>query len=104
MATGLFQQAVVVGDSRPYCIGLLAPFAADTTAEQIMQALGAANANLPDYAQVHHYIKLAEPLSFDAGLMTANGRPQREPILTHFQQDIDQVYASNADHPQEQIR
>ena len=104
LATGLFQQAVVVGDSRPYCLGLLAPFAADTTAAQIEQALGAANANLPDYAQVHHYIRLAQPLSFAAGLVTANGRPQREHIVSHFHQEIDQMYASNADHSQEQIR
>jgi hypothetical protein len=44
-------------------------------------AVHVANAGLPDYARIRHWVRAAAAFSADTGLATANGRPQRAAIL-----------------------
>ena len=39
-----------------------------------------ANAGLPDYARIHHWVRGLAPFTVDAGLATANGRALRPQI------------------------
>ena len=46
----------------------------------LTRLLDAANAGLPDYARVRHWVRARAAFDTDAGLATANGRPQRAAI------------------------
>lgn len=91
-ATGLFQQAVLLGDSKPYCIALLRPLCAQIDEQQLAAAIDRVNQGLPDYAQVKKFICLNKALSFENGLLTANGRPKRQAISTYYQNEINRLY------------
>lgn len=93
LSTGLFHQAVLVGDSKPFCTALLVPIMAGITRELIDIQINRLNASLPDYAQVKWPIVLQQPMSFEQGLYTANMRPRRSQIYQRFEQDIEHVYA-----------
>ncbi|HET8711971.1 MAG TPA: AMP-binding protein [Spongiibacteraceae bacterium] len=92
-------QAAVFGEGRACnCAVIVAAPAVDTAA--IIAALHAANANLPDYAQVQLWLHAAEPFSPHNHQATANGRLRREQIYERYADDIDAIYASttiNAD-------
>lgn len=92
LATGLFSQAVLIGDAKPYCSALLVPYISSITSEKIQTAVDAINHTLPDYAQVKDFIILSQPMTYDQGLVTANGRPQREKIVNFFARDINSIY------------
>ncbi|MDO8860830.1 AMP-binding protein [Haliea sp. E1-2-M8] len=92
LAGGVLRQAVVLGDDRPWCVALVYP--ADTGCDDsaIAAAIAAANERLPDYAQVRDWIRLQQPLSAAADLLTANGRPRRKQIAVHFAAAVEQCY------------
>lgn len=92
MACGLFHQALVLGDERPYCIALLLPGDLEMPDETISKAVQAACITLPDYARVERWLRLDKPLSEADGLLTDNGRPRRDKIAEHFAFRIDKVY------------
>jgi len=93
LATGLFQQFVVIGDSKPYCIALLVAMSAQIEQAALTQAIASVNQGLPDYAQIKDFICLKEPMRYAAGLMTANGRPKRQRIVNHYKEEITQIYS-----------
>jgi long-chain acyl-CoA synthetase len=99
MASGIFQQVVVLGDSKPFCIALLVPFsietAASTPAATIQAVLDQVNTGLPEYAQIKDFIQLNKMMSFADGLTTSNGRPKRDVITQYYHQEIKHVYASH---------
>jgi long-chain acyl-CoA synthetase len=75
--------AVVFGDGQPALSAVLwaLPGASDG---DLLRAVNAANATLPDYARVAHWARAALPFTAESGMATANGRPQRGAILqTH---------------------
>jgi hypothetical protein len=51
-----------------------------TTDAALEAAVQAANAYLPDYARIAHWVRADQAFSADTGLATANGRPVRERI------------------------
>ncbi|MBU2713562.1 AMP-binding protein [Zooshikella harenae] len=53
----------------------------------ILQSLASLNKSLPDYAQVGRWLRLAEPMTVDNGLLTSNGRLRRQVIQERFQTD-----------------
>lgn len=88
-------QAVVVGESRPWCAAIVfAPYPAVTDSD-IAAWVHRTNLRLPDYARIRDWIRLSKPLSHDDGLLTANGRPRRAAINAAFKQSIDQMYANH---------
>ncbi|MFT4630655.1 MAG: long-chain acyl-CoA synthetase, partial [Dinoroseobacter sp.] len=86
----LLQQCVVVGENRPN----LATFISapqGVTDQQLQKWILKVNARLPDYAQVQAWERL--DLADWNGLLTANGRPQRQKLNQQFAQGIDALYS-----------
>lgn len=77
-------QAFVHGEAMPYNHALLWPHRPDCTDAELAAAVAEANQALPDYAQVHRWTRLPQPLSTANGLLTANGRPRREAIVALY--------------------
>ncbi len=92
LADGVLRQAVVLGDDRPWCVALVYPADAGCSDAEIAATIAAANEQLPDYARVGDWIRLAQPLASD-DLLTANGRPRRAQIAAHFAADVAQCYS-----------
>ncbi|AEP28340.1 AMP-dependent synthetase and ligase [Glaciecola nitratireducens FR1064] len=94
LATGLFQQAVVLGDSRPFCMAVLVPISEKIQQAVISDAIDTVNSHLPDYAQIKANLMLSHSMTFEEGLYTANMRPKREQINQYYQSRIEAIYAN----------
>lgn len=73
-------QAVVFGEAQPALSAVLWPVLPDATDARLQAAVDSANAGLPDYARVQHWVRASDPFDAASGLATANGRPQRATI------------------------
>jgi long-subunit acyl-CoA synthetase (AMP-forming) len=73
-------QAVVFGDGEPSLSAVLWPLNPELPDAALQAAVDAANARLPDYAQVRRWVRSAHPFTAESGLATANGRPRRDAI------------------------
>jgi long-chain acyl-CoA synthetase len=93
LASGGVMQAVVFGDGRPACVGLLCPLDPAAGDELLCAAVRAANARLPDYARLAAWRRLDSPLDTQSGLLTGNGRPRRHLIAGHYRKLIDAMYS-----------
>lgn len=91
-ATGLFQQAVVLGDGRAKLVVIAKPFQ-PLSEEQQTQILAEINRTLPDYAHLGAMVQLTEPLGFEQGLLTANGRPKRDALEIYFKTQLDALFS-----------
>lgn len=81
LAQPQIMQAVVVGDSLPAPLAIVVPMAG-VDAAALDAAIARANAALPDYARIAHYLA-SPPFTAHNGLATGNGRPQRAAIVDH---------------------
>lgn len=90
LAQAMLQQAVVLGDARPWLLALVVPMP-DATPAQVDAAMAQANAQLPDYAQIKRWHS-CPPLTLANGLTTGNGRPVRTAIAQHFAPAIAALY------------
>lgn len=81
-------QAVVLGDAQPALSAVLWPLRAQATDTDLQAAVDAANAALPDYAQVRRWTRAQAPFSVEGGMATANGRPQRGAVLERHAQAL----------------
>lgn len=73
-------QAVVLGDGQPTLSAVLWPIGPQVSDSVLAQAVDHANAGLPDYARIHHWVRGLAPFTVDSGLATANGRALRPQI------------------------
>ena len=73
--------AVVFGEAQPALSAVLWPARADVSDTALQAAVDTANASLPDYARVRHWVRATLPFSAASGMATANGRPQRAAIF-----------------------
>jgi len=73
-------QSVVFGDGAPALSAVLWPSRAGLDDAALDAAVAAANAELPDYARVAHWVRARAPFAPAAGTCTANGRPLRDAI------------------------
>jgi long-subunit acyl-CoA synthetase (AMP-forming) len=80
------------GEARPFVVLLVGATANDVTDAAVEAAIDAANAALPDYAQVRRWARATRPFSFADGTLTANGRPRRTEILTRASHLLDALY------------
>ena len=72
-------QAVVFGDGQPGLSAVLWPQGGAGDAS-LQAAVDAANAGLPDYARVRHWVRARAPFTAQTGMATANGRPLRAAV------------------------
>jgi long-subunit acyl-CoA synthetase (AMP-forming) len=94
MGSGLFRQAMVIGDGQAQ-LGALLVTAKDGLSDDVIQAeVTSANQTLPDYAQIKYWILADEPFTTTNGLATANGRLKRELIKEKFNDQIELLYAN----------
>ncbi len=85
-------QAVVWGEGRADNVAVLVPRRPDLDDARIASALAEVNAGLPDYARVARFVRAAAPFGASDGLLTANGRPRRDAILSRYQAEVDACY------------
>lgn len=74
-------QAVVFGEAQPALSAVLWPTRPELPDAALEAAVAAANATLPDYAQVRQWVRGVAAFTAETGLATANGRPQRTAIF-----------------------
>lgn len=99
LSNGLIQQAVVLGDARPWCIAIVTS-TTDLTEQQICHWLHTVNGRLPDYAQIRQCLLLKEAFTSRNHLYTNNGRPNRNAIEKQFRGYIDLLY----EHPEVMVK
>jgi acyl-CoA synthetase (AMP-forming)/AMP-acid ligase II len=93
IAQRLPQRPVLVhGEARPYAVALVSGVADDREAADIERVVAAANAELPDYARVRRWARVAEPFTFENGLLTSNGRLRRAAIVERHGALLDALY------------
>lgn len=85
-------QAVVMGDGQAFLSALIVPSSSSVSQDQIEAAIQRVNQELPDYARLGAWF-VAEPLSTTNSLATANGRPKRQAILKHYEQQLNTIYS-----------
>jgi long-chain acyl-CoA synthetase len=94
LGSGLFRQAMVIGDGQAQ-LGALLVTAKDGLSDEMIQAgITSANQVLPDYAQIKHWLLADEPFTPINGLATANGRLKRDLIKNKFNDQIELLYAN----------
>jgi len=90
-------QAAIFGEGRPYNVALLVPHPA-VTLEQISAAVAAANARLPDYAQIKAWTIAAAPFSPANGLARAGGSLDRAAIENDYAMELENLYTGEQHH------
>lgn len=78
LGTGAFAQVMVYGEAAAHLSALVFPADPRLSEAEISAAVDAANAQLPDYAQIGTWHRLSQPCSAVNGLATANGRIRRD--------------------------
>lgn len=81
--------AVVIGEGRLHPVAILSPMRPQVADNDLQQAVADANRNLPEYAQIHRWIRADVPFTFQSGLVTANGRPRRDAIAVRYRHLLD---------------
>lgn len=86
------EQAVLIGHARPYLTvivtGPVDKAAIETAIEQV-------NAEVPHYRKIRKHLHVAEPLTIESGLLTANQKLRRRAIEAHFKPLLDQLYEAS---------
>ena len=88
LAGGAIAQAAVFGEARPRLCALIVPTpgAADSALDAQVRA---ANARLPDYAQVGAWLRADLPFTPQNGFATANGRVRRDALWLAYGSRLD---------------
>ena len=92
LGSGLFKQAIVVGDGQAQLGALLVTAKDDVSDEAIQLAITTVNQDLPDYAQIGPWMLADEPFTSNNGLATVNGRLKRDLIKHKFNNQIESLY------------
>lgn len=80
----VIRHALAYGEAQPAVAALLSPFLPETETATLDLAVQRANTRLPDYARVHHWVRMPEVPTFANGLLTANGRLRRDRVFDRF--------------------
>ena len=84
-------QAVVFGEAREHNVAVIQP-ADEQLPDTIMEkCIATANADLPDYARVHDWVRARQAFSPENGLLTASGKPQRDAVWNSYQTSIESL-------------
>jgi long-chain acyl-CoA synthetase len=85
-------QAFVFGEASARLSALVVPTAAAESSDSIASAIGAANAKLPDYARIDRWMTVP-PFTTQEGLLTSNGRLQRDAIRNRYAGAVERLAA-----------
>jgi long-subunit acyl-CoA synthetase (AMP-forming) len=96
------EQVVVFGEARPFNVAVIVASYGFGELD-VKKAIKEINHTLPDYAQVTDWVFADEPFSLSNEEMTATGRPRRNIIRQHYEQEINQLY-NNVGHDPERNR
>ncbi|MCR5820453.1 MAG: AMP-binding protein [Bacteroidaceae bacterium] len=89
------EQAVLVGEQRPFCTALLWTNGdADTLADDIERM----NRNLSHPEQVKRFLTVETPLTISRGELTPNLKVKRNIVLEHYQKVIESLYRTDPAH------
>jgi len=91
------RHVMVHGEARPYAVAIVSAPRESADDATIDRAIAAANAALPEYAQVRRWLRAPEPFSFDNGLLTSNGRLRRPEIVQRHGDLLDAMYRAGID-------
>ena len=80
------------GEARPYVVALVGASAHEAPDAAVEIAIAAANAVLPNYAQVRHWARAPGPFTPADGTLTANGRLRRQQIHSRLGRLLDDLY------------
>ena len=83
------EQAVLVGEQRPYCTALLWT---DGPTDSLQQDIGQMNASLSHPEQVRRWRIVQTPLTIKNGELTPNLKVKRTVVWEHYKQAIDEMY------------
>jgi long-chain acyl-CoA synthetase len=83
------EQAVLVGEQRPYCTALLW---VNGTTDNLAADIEHMNAQLSHPEQVKCYRIIDTPLSIGRGELTPNLKVRRNVVLEHYKQEIEKLY------------
>ncbi len=83
---------LVHGESRPYVVALIGVSAHEAPDAAVEAAIAAANAVLPNYAQVRRWARASSPFAPADGTLTANGRLRRQEIHSRHGALLDDLY------------
>lgn len=95
---GIIGQAFVQGEAMPCNVALLWPLDPTCSDQALDTAVAQANVGLPDYARIHHWVRLLQPFTAANGLLTANGRLRRTAIVAQYH-DTFASFASTGESP-----
>lgn len=84
------EQAVLVGEQRPYCTALLWTDGQDAALSEEIERM---NRSLSHPEQVKRWRVMTQPLSIKNGELTPNLKVKRKVVWEHFQQEINKMYA-----------
>jgi long-chain acyl-CoA synthetase len=97
----LFEQALVIGEGKPYLAALVVLNAAQkakagTLDEKAIAVRVAAQLkDFPGYAQIRRVATLDDPWTVDNGLLTSTLKPKRAAILERYKDKVEELYASS---------
>ena len=83
------QQAVLVGEQRPYCTALLWASGDTSTLQADIDLM---NEALSHPEQVRRWRIIDKPLSIGSGELTPNLKVKRNVVLEHYQQAVNALY------------
>jgi len=84
---------VLVGNGRGYLCALIA---GPVEASVVQRAIDEVNGELPHYRQVRNFAVVAEGLTFENGMLTANGKLRRDAVNARFAAEINAMYQARA--------
>lgn len=86
---GCVEQAVLVGDGRPYCTALL--WTAGAT-DSLPSDIARMNAQLSHPEQVKRWRVIETPLSIGKGELTPNLKVKRQVVIARYEREINEMY------------
>jgi long-chain acyl-CoA synthetase len=100
---GLFDQAMVIGEGKPYLAAILVPNAEqwkslgpeERREEALLARIAGRMRRFPGYAQVRRVAVAAEPWSVENGLLTPTLKAKRARILERHASEIASLYAGH---------
>ena len=88
----LMEQAMVIGEGKPYLAALVVIKAGTLDEKAASQRIAAQLKDFPGYAQIRKVALLDEPWTVDNGLLTSTMKPKRAQILERYKDKVESLY------------